>query len=372
MYRPSRRSIWTLIFLAVASFALFQIVEHRRVPYLKPWYPQKLQASRLAARGLEALREERLQQEIFGRDYEDPRLAAVIGQQFSLITTDDGVFDAKVAGANPNFAAVAVDLLKQANLKEGDYVAIGCTGSYPGVNLAVYTACEVLKLRPLVITSVGSSWWGANDPDFTWLDMEAVLERRGVTHCHSLAASMGGDKDNAKGLSQIGKGILKSAAERNGIPFISEPTLEGSIQKRIEVYERAAAGSPIKAYINIGGGLASLGHSENGNLIPTGFNQHLPLKNYPARGVIHYFASRGIPAIHFYEILELAKKYGLGPTRVQLPDVGTGAVFVEERYDLRLAGGGAAIVFLLLLIVIKLDSHLFRFKEEGVDPDTLM
>jgi len=372
MFRPSRRSIWTLIFLAATSFGFFQIVEHRRTLYRQPWYREKVQAARLAALGLEALREERLEKGVAARQYEDPRLAAIIGQQFSLITTDFGVFEAKVAGSNPNFAAVAVDLLKQANLKAGDFVAVGCSGSNPGVNWAVYAACEVLDLRPLIITSVGSSWWGANDPDFTWLDMEAILQRHELVHFRSLAASMGGDKDDAEGLSQVGKMILQDAAERNGVPFISESSLENSIQRRIELFEKAAAGAPIKAYINIGGGLASLGHAENGDLIPTGFNRHLPLKNYPARGVIHYFARQGIPIIHFYDILRLAREYGLGPPRVRLPEVGTGAVFIEERYDLRLAGIGAAVIFILLLAVIKLDERLFRLKEEGVDPDTLM
>ncbi len=372
MFRPSRRSIWTLIILAAASFGFFQIVEQRRTLYRQPWYPEKIQAARLAAHGLEALRGERLQKGIFSREYEDPRLAAIIGQQFSLVTTDFGVFEAKVAGANPNFAAVAVDLLKQADLKAGDFVTIGCSGSNPGVNLAVYAACEVLELRPLVITSIGSSWWGANDPDFTWLDMEAILERRELIHFRSLAASMGGDKDDAKGLSQVGKKMLQDAADRNGISLISESRLENSIQRRIELFEKAAAGARIKAYINIGGGLASLGHSENGALIPTGFNRHLPLKNYPARGVVHYFARRGTPIIHFYDILRLAREYGLGPPHVRLPEVGTGAVFVEERYNMRLAGIGAAAILILLLAVIKLDERLFRLKEEGVDPDTLM
>ncbi|MFH1011208.1 MAG: poly-gamma-glutamate system protein, partial [bacterium] len=166
MFRPSRRSIWTLIILCVVGFVLFQVVEHRRVIRRQPWYSEKIQAAEVAARGLETLKEERLQKGVFAREYEDPRLAAIIGQQFSLITTDDGLFEAKVMGANPNFAAVAVTLLKEADLQPGDLVAVGCTGSNPGINLAVYAACQVLHLRPLIITSVGSSWWGANDPDF--------------------------------------------------------------------------------------------------------------------------------------------------------------------------------------------------------------
>jgi poly-gamma-glutamate system protein len=372
MFKPSRRSIWTLLVLCVVSFAIFQFVEHHRVIREQPWYPVKMQAAQLVAKGLQALREARLEKEVFAREYEDPRLAAILGQQFSLITTDEGLFEAKIIGANPNFGAVAVDLFKQAGLKSGDLVAVGCTGSNPGVNLSVYAACQTLHLRPLIITSIGSSWWGANDPDFTWLDMEAVLYRKGLIGFRSLAASLGGGGDRANGLSEVGRKLMQDAAERNGIPLISEPDLEHSIQKRIELYEEAAQGEPIKAYVNIGGGLASLGHAENGVLIPSGFNRHLPLVNYPTRGVVHYFGDEGVPVLNFYDIPRLAKEYGLGPARMRLADVGIGSVFVEERYDLRLAGIGAAVIFLLLLGVIRLDEHLFRLREEGVDPDTLM
>ncbi len=372
MFRPSMRSIWTLLFLAVVSFTLFQVVERSRVPRRQRWYSEKMQAAELAARGLVALQEDRLEKGVFAGEYEDPRLAAILGQQFSLITTDYGVFDAKVTGANPNFAAIAVEMFKEAGLEAGDLVAIGCTGSNPGVNLAVYAACEVLDLRPLIISSIGSSWWGANDPDFTWLDMEAALERKGIIHFRSLAASMGGGRDQATSLSHMGRRLMRTAAERNDIPLLYERDLAASIQKRIELYSEAAAGQPIKAYVNIGGGLASLGHSENGTLIPSGFNIHLPLRNYPARGVVHHFAGRGLPILHLYNIVDLAQAYGLGPMRVPLPGVGTGAVFVEERYDLRLAGVAAAVTLILLIAVIRLDERLFRLKEEGVDPDTLM
>ena len=371
MFRPSMRSIWTLLFLAVVSFGLFQVVNYFRILSRQPWYNEKIQAAELAVDGLEAFQRVQLEKGVFSHEYEDPRFSAIIGQQFSLITTDYGVFEMKVMGANPNFAAVAVDLFKQAGLKSGDVVAVGCTGSNPGVNLAVYAAAEMLGLRPLIITSIGSSWWGANDPDFTWLDMEAVLERDGLIHFHSIAASLGGGEDHARSLSDIGKDMMRRAAERNAIPLI-EKSLAASIQKRLELYEQAAKGEPIKAYVNIGGGLASLGHAENGQLIPSGYHRHLPLRNYPARGVIHHFAQRGVHIIHLSNITAVAGQYGLGPARVPLPVTGTGAVFEEERYDLRLAGMATVVILILLVVLIKMDARLFRLKEEGVDPDTLM
>ena len=53
----------------------------------------------------------------------------------------------------------------------------GIVGSFPALNVSLLAACEQMQLRALPITSVGSSMWGANDPAFTWLDMEKLLNQ---------------------------------------------------------------------------------------------------------------------------------------------------------------------------------------------------
>ena len=55
-----------------------------------------------------------------------------------------------------------------------------------------------------------------------------------------------------------------------------------------------------------------------------------------------------------------------------LPAVGEGDVFVDERYDLRVAGISAVIAILLLVVLVRLDARLFTLRDTGVDPDTLM
>ena len=95
----------------------------------------------------------------------------MIGQDITQITTDRGYIDSKLTSMNPNFAAVIVEMLKEADVKNNDVVAISFTGSLPGLNIAVMAAIQTLKLKPIIITSVGASNSGANDPYFTWLDM---------------------------------------------------------------------------------------------------------------------------------------------------------------------------------------------------------
>ena len=108
-----------------------------------------------------------------GFDELDPNETALIGQDITPITTDRGYIEAKLTSINPNFAAVIVDMLKESDIQENDIVDVAFTGSFHGLNIAVLSALQILHLKPLVITSLGASNWGANDPYFTWLTCSA-------------------------------------------------------------------------------------------------------------------------------------------------------------------------------------------------------
>jgi poly-gamma-glutamate system protein len=374
-FRPSLRSIWTLLILAVLTCSLYIWAERSHVTKKLPYYTEKLDAAKLMDRALRLYQDTRIERGVYNDStstYMDRRLEVIIGQQFSVITTDMGIFESKLTSANPNLAAVVVDLLKQAKIEKGDMVAIGFAGDYPGANTAVLCACEVIGAIPVTITSVGTSWWGANDPEFTWLDMEKLLNSKGLVHSRPVAASVGGKEDIGLSLSNVGIDLMQSAVQRNGLHLINEKSLSASINARYREFQTASSGRQYKAYINVGGGLASLGNEANGKLIPTGYNAHLPLQNYPAKGVIHMFDANNVASINLYDIEKLSKQYGLGGPQDPLPEVGIGTVYVAERYDLRVAGFCAAIAIIILVLLVRLDSRLFKLREEGVDPDTLV
>jgi poly-gamma-glutamate system protein len=371
-YRPSLRSVWTLITLAAVTYGLYLWCEHSRVAHRMPYFEQKVAAANLMDRALRAYQESSVEKGVFEENYRDPRLDAIIGQQFSLITTEFSVFETKIIGANPNFAAVAVDLLTQANVKKGDYVAVAFSGANPGVNTAVLCACEALGAIPVTITAVGASWWGASDPEFTWVDMEKLLNDRGIVHSKPIAGSYGGINDLAVGISQVGQDEMKAAIDRGKLTLVHETSIPASVARRYQLYQEASGGKSYAAYVNVGASVASLGHLENGRLIRNGYNRHLPLQNYPARGVVHLFNTDGVPIINFYDIAKLSRTYGLGEPSVPLPAVGEGDVFVAERYDLRVAGISAVLAIVLLVLLVWLDSRLFKLSDTGVDPDTLM
>jgi poly-gamma-glutamate system protein len=343
----------------------FIAVENSKVDVEQDWYAEKLEAAQLAKSAASSIKEFRLEKGVFIDEVNDPNQTALIGQEYTQITTDRGYIEAKLSSTNPNFAAVIVQLLKDAEVEEGDNIAVAMTGSFPALNIATLAALETLKLNPIVITSVGSSNWGANDPHFTWLDMENLLYKANIFHTRSVAASIGGGSDVGRGLSPQGRELISEAIERNKIEFIHEKHIEESIAKRMEIYEEHSKGKPIKAFINIGGGIASLGNTINGKIIPAGLTPFLPMKNFPVRGVIIQMGQQKIPIIHLLNISQLLSKYGLPESPVPLPDPGTGEIFVQKKYNL-IVTSIATIILIVIVVVVYFSEQ--KHQRLGKDP----
>jgi poly-gamma-glutamate system protein len=337
--------------IALLSLLALIAIENGKVDVRQDWYKEKLESAKLAQLAAKHLKEYRLGKGIFIDAVNDPNSTALIGQEYTLITTDRGYIEAKLSSTNPNFAALVVQLLKDADLQENDNVAVALTGSFPGLNIAVLAALKTLKLNPILITSIGSSNWGANDPYFTWLDMEKVLYKSNIFPFRSVAASMGGGNDIGRGLSPEGRGLIEQAINRNQVEFIHEKHLEKSISRRLEIYGQHSQNKAIKAYINIGGGIASLGNTVNGKIIPPGLTQLLPTSNFPMRGVMIHMGQNEIPIIHLLNINQLLEKYGLPTSPEPLPEPGDGEIFVQKKYSIVVTAIAAFLLVLVLALV---------------------
>ncbi len=359
-------SIWVLAILSLVALAGLYLVETQKTDVKRKWYNEKLEASKIAKQAADLLKEYRLQKSVFIDVVNDPNRTTLIGQDITPITTDQGNIDAKLTSTNPNFAAVVVDMLKEADLKENDVVAVSYTGSFPALNIAVHAAIQTLKLKPIIITSVGASNWGANDPYFTWLDMEKYLYDAKLFKYKSVAASMGGGLDKGRGLSPEGRNLIKAAVDRAGIEFINEEYLENSIQKRLDIY-KAHSKRPIKLFINVGGGIASVGSIENYQFIPSGYSPPLTIKNFPIKGVLIRMSEENIPFIHLLNITQLAEKYGLPLSPTPLPVPGEGEIFVQRQYNLTLTIIAALILVVFISIVLILERRRHRLGTEVVD-----
>jgi len=366
VYNLNAGSKTVLSVIALLALMAFLAVEYGKEDVELKWFDQKLEASKLANEAATFLKEFRMHKGVFVDVVNDPNETALIGQDLTPITTDRGYIEAKLTATNPNFAAIIVDMLKEAELKKNDVVAIAFTGSLPGLNIAVHSALQTLNLKPIIITSVGASNWGANDPDFTWLDMERILFNAGIFKTRSVAASIGGGLDRGRGLSPDGRQLISDAIKRNKIEFINEDHLESSIQRRMDVYNKVKKNKKIKAFINVGGGIASIGSVENGKFIPSGLSKSLPMKNYPVRGVMIQMAENNIPIIHLLNINQLALKYGLPVNPTPLPRVGEGEIFIQKRYSVVLTSGVTLFLVLVIAFVFFMERKRHQLGTEQV------
>lgn len=373
MYRPTIKSNIWLGIMTIAFLILYYWADSSIVTVRPDDYDAKMRATGVMNDAINIIEEYRLPAIDEARaSAVDPLVYSLLGEKDSPITTDEGRIEDKITALNPNFAAVVVDLLHKVKVQKGDTIAVLLTGSTPGANIAVLAASQALGITPIIITSVSSSWWGANMPDFTWLDMEKVLLAGSITSYRSVAASIGGSDDHGGvRLSTIGRQLIVDAINRNEVTFIEQGSLSANIDGRMKVFTNNAPLSSYKALINVGGGIAAIGHRENQKLIPTGFSKRIPTRNYPGRGVIHNFSDANIPIININDISTLARRYNLPIAQLPLPEAGKGIMFERKQYNLNAAAIALVLMLVILIVVKYLDRQQYKWREEKMDVDSI-
>lgn len=351
-WRLDRRRQLVLLGLAVTALLLQLLLEQTRTPVRQRDYDLKLDASRRAEAAFAAVRDHRGLEDAQVDLVNDPAGTGLIGPEFSLITNARGDLEAKLTSLNPNFAGVLVQYFRRAGLRSGDAVAVAVSGSFPALNIALFAALETMDLRPVIITSIGASMWGANDPQFTWLDIESLLVRRGIFRLRSAAATFGGGNDMGRGLSPEGRRLIVAAAERNDVPMLDSENIEDSITRRMAFYSEQLRGHTYRLYVNIGGGVASIGSSHNRALLPTGLSWDLGDHNWARKGTMVLFAEQGVPVIHLLNIVRLARENGLPVTPDYRPLPGEGEIFVREMYRLPLAATVLVLYALACMLIL--------------------
>lgn len=373
---PAIQKTSTLVLLSILSLICFIISINMKTIEVSPSYTSKIKAAKLMKAAMNELKNHRMEQSIFIDSENDPNETGLVGGPFSLITTDEGDLDAKLTTLDPNFSAIIVDLMSQLSLKKNDTVAILMTGSMPGANIAVLTACKSLGLIPITISSVGASQWGANQIDFTWLDMERILFEKELIPSVSIAASIGGRNDMGRLLSPAGRDLIIENISKYNIPLIKKNRLNDNILNRMELYKKYASIDSYKAIINIGGGVASLGTSFNLKLLSPGVVNRSDInkieRSGSIEGVFSRFIKSNVLGLHILNIRPLIEQYNMQFAPIPLPEIGTGSLYAVERYNL------IVVTFCLLLIVgsvlligfqskQKIKEHLTQY-----EPDSLL
>jgi len=362
--------------LSALSIICWLISYNARTIDISPSYTEKVSAARLMEQAMTALKDSRMEMGVFIDIENDPNETGLVGSPASLITTDEGDLDAKLTTLDPNFSAVIVDLMQQIELKRNDTVAVLMTGSMPGANIAVLTACEALGIVPITITSIGASQWGANQVDFTWLDMEQILYNYKIISYRSIAASIGGKNDMGRLLSPAGRKIITDNIEAHNLPLIKEDKLANNIAMRMNTFSGIIPVENYKAVINVGGGVASLGTSFNLKLLPPGVVRRTDVTDIGRpggiEGVFAKFVKKRVPGLHILNIKPLTEQFRLPFAPIPIPEIGVGSLYAEERHNLIIAGiclliVGGSVFAVGLHSKRKIKEHLIQH-----EPDSLL
>lgn len=328
------------------------------------------EAARIMAEGTAVIRRARLARGLVTNPRTDPNRTGLIGAEWTTTTTTLGSLASKRTSTNPNLAAGLVRWLREAGVREGSAVAVGASGSFPGLALGTIAAVRALGGRPITITSVGASSWGANEPGFTWLDMEVELERAGLA-TRSMGASLGGEDDDGAGLGPDARRQLLAAIARSvvpllpgearlpGAPLLSGVPLSDRVAARMAAYD-AASGGPIAAFVNIGGAAANIGTCLGVLNLRPGVHRGLP----PCRGepgVMWRMSARGVPVLHLLHVEGIAAAFGLPVDPVPLPELGRGAPFQRPSRG----RSGALLLVLLAGLLALVHHHRLHWNQPG-------
>jgi poly-gamma-glutamate system protein len=309
-------SKFIIILLGLFCLSSLYLVEHFKQQKGQPYYKEKINASALAQKSFQEIKQLRNHRKTPINSSLDPQKSGLIGAAVSPITTKTGSLVIKQKTIQPDLAILFIEWFKSMNLKEGDTIAVAMTGSFPALNISMLSAIKTLELKPLLIFSLGSSQYGANLPGLTWATMYRHLQNKKIFNYQPLAISLGGRQDRFYKLSLTGKNILTKTIETNNYPFLEVNGTHDSIKKRILLYKNHAGSDPIKAYLNIGGGMASIGlipldQTNTPQKIPSlenGIVKTLHISLVKRNSVAINFLKEGIPVINLHNISNLLKK----------------------------------------------------------------
>jgi len=232
---------------------------------------------------------------------------AMLGEDYTAMTTTLGSREAKEVSTNPSWAALMVRLLDEAGVTAGDRVVVLASGSFPALVLSSLAAVVELGAEPVVISSLGASSYGANVQQATLLDLERWVREAGVLPVRSTLVTAGGENDAGGGLSATGVGWLVAAAQRDGTELVRYESLSLAIAARMDLLTQLQPA----ALVNVGGGQAVLGGCAHAATLPTGLWRAVEVCHCDTRGVLARIAGPDLPVIHLLGIRGLAALYGL-------------------------------------------------------------
>ncbi len=270
--------------------------------------------------------------------------AGMLGVEWSDMTTTLGSLEAKRTAANPVFAALLVRLLHDAGVDSASCVGVLISGSFPSLAVATLAALQTIGAEVVLISSLGASSYGANQPGASWLDMEEWLRAEGGLRYRSVMVTMGAEGDSGGGLPDEGLQILSATAARYGRTLANGRPLEEAIGTKLDILLR----SRIAFLVNIGGSQTSLGTCPHAPILPSGYPTSVPRCTHPGRGLIERCAEKGIRFLHLLNINAMAARYGMPLSPAVQQESDAPRIYADETIQRGPLLAGMMIILLLL------------------------
>ena len=294
---------------------------------------EKIEAAELTSLCFSKIKEYKIAHSIPLTEYDNLN-SYLIGDSYTEITTTMGSIESKRTSVNPNMAAVIIDMFKEAGIKKGDQIGAVFSGSFPAINIAAMCAMQVFDAKTCIMTGIGASTYGANNPNFTFYDMAEYLYQEGVLKVRIDYVSMGGATDTKEGfLDDVS--LVESRIKTMNAEFISIRDFTSNVEYREKAFKTKLPN--MKMLINVGGSLVSIGSSDEGfyektGLIMPNYLNIVKYKNKGKIGLIERCLENGIPVIEMLNMKSISVDYEIPYDPDRIEGVGQGNVYTENRY----------------------------------------
>ncbi|MBI2417340.1 MAG: poly-gamma-glutamate system protein [Ignavibacteriales bacterium] len=232
---------------------------------------------------------------------------SIIGEEYTPVTSTLGSLESKELSNNTLFSALIVRLVNEAGVDSAKTIGIIASGSFPALTLQTLAALQTMHKKIYMISSLGSSSYGANQPGALWIDMEAWLRNSGGCMYHSAMITYGAEGDTAGGLPYEGKVAMDSSLSRNRRTAFIPENAEHSLTVKYDSLIHKNLG----LLINIGGNQSALGYCSHAELIPNGLHAEKVTCSHIGKGLLSKISEKGIPFIHLLNLKNLAAQYSI-------------------------------------------------------------
>lgn len=320
-YWPMKPTPWRALVVAAAlSMSAWWVVHAQNGNFTHPAYQEMMRAAQTMQAATQVARAQRTELGLMQSRELDPNQTGLIGSEYTDTTTSLGDPAAKRTATNPDLAAAITRRIMELDLAEGSPALVVLSGSFIGANIATIIAVEQAGLTPIMVSSLGSSMYGATDAELTWLDIEAELHDKGIISSRSILALIGGVGATGSNLSDEGIAALRAATGRNGVPLLQGDDLNALLDE-IDARVLEEAGGQLAFFINSGGSVTALGTCLDGDRIPLVINAPVPCTD-GLPGLIGRRAQEGLPGLHILSLRGVAADWGLPFDPIPMPMAG--------------------------------------------------